>query len=141
MPDNASHADIIQDSKQLKAACLEHAAALGDISAELQTLDQGVQKVEELKVQSESLKVARQNISVGMFNALIELRDAGMVLRAVAKSKLGPRSELLVQFGVTPLRLRLRSPRSRKRKGEPTSPPPVEATARTNKKPKDTEAA
>jgi hypothetical protein len=65
----------------------------------------------------------RKEVSVG--------QDMAMRLRAAAKLKLGLRSELLVRFGVAPLRQRKR----RTTKEVPPPPPPVEAAAEADKKP------
>jgi len=135
MPDTSSYPKTMQDLKKLRAATEERKDVLGDVAAEVETFDKAVQKVEERKAKSDSLATERLNTTFELEQALMEARDAGMVLRAAAKMKLGPRSELLVQFGITPLRLRLRKPRSRKKKEEPTSPPPVETAAETAKKP------
>jgi DNA-binding protein H-NS len=132
-PERSSYADIIRDLKQLKAAFEQHAELLGDIP-EKKVFDTKLQKLEELRAQSDSLKTERQSITAELFNAVLDVREDAMRLRAAAKLKLGPRSELLVQFGIAPLRLRLQKPRSRKKKEEPTPPPPVETATEAAKK-------
>lgn len=132
-PQRSSYADVMKDLKQLQNAFEQYAELLGDIP-EKQDFDTAFQRVEDLRAESDSLKAARQSITVELFNALLVLREAGMRLRAAAKLKLGPRNELLVHFGIAPLRMRLSKPPSRKRK-EPTPPPPVKAATEAAKKP------
>ncbi|HYN20277.1 MAG TPA: hypothetical protein VE078_04905 [Thermoanaerobaculia bacterium] len=136
MPNTDSFPDTLLDLKKLQAGLAEHAEVLSDVAVERQELDQRIEKIEGLRVQQDSLTAARQRTTQELKQEVVVTRDLAMRLRAAAKLKLGPRSELLVRFGVAPLRRRTR----KATKEKPPPPPPVEAAAEAVKKP-DSEAA
>jgi hypothetical protein len=136
MPNTDSFPDQMLDLKKLQAAFEEHMELLGDVATEVQQFNDGILRLEELRARQNSFTAARQRATQELKEELGVVRELAMRLRAAAKLKLGPRSELLVHFGVAPLRRRTR----RTTKEVPPPPPPVEAAAEAVKKP-EAEAA
>jgi DNA-binding protein H-NS len=105
----------------LLAACREHEALLPDLLAERTSLELSLGKARSQQVLQESYTAARQEATQRMHQALAEGKETAERIRDTVKSRLGRRSERLVQFRVAPQR----KPR-RKAKVKET-PPPAEA--------------
>lgn len=136
MPNTDSFPDTLLDLKKLESALDEHIGLFGDIGTEIQQFIDGIRRLEVLKARQDSQTAARQRTTQELKQELDVVRELAMRLRAAAKLRLGPRSELLVQFGVAPLRQRKR----RVKEVPLPPPPPVEAAAEAVKKP-EAEAA
>lgn len=118
MPSTGNYAKVVQGWKQILAATEEHAVKMTDASAERQELEQTLVKAQEIKARQESHTASRQASTQELSEVLAHGNDVAMRLRFVAKVKLGPRNEQLVQFGAAPLRKRKASATG-KRKGKP----------------------
>lgn len=125
MPNTTTYTDVIGDWEKLLAAVNEHEDVLPDIRDERAALQQALQDAKDEKARQESYKAARQLATQELEMLLDRGREIAMRLRGAAKLKIGPRSELLVQFGVAPLRRRTR----RNPEEIPPAPPPVETPA------------
>lgn len=124
MPSTGNYAKVVQGWKQILAATEEHAAKMTDASEERQELEQTLQKAAEIKARQESHTASRQASTQELSEVLAHGNDVAMRLRFVAKVKLGPRNEQLVQFGTKPLRNRKSSGTTAKRKAK-DKPEPV----------------
>lgn len=86
-----------------------------------------------LKARQDSARAQRQKLTQELGKLLVEGRENAMRLRGIVKGQIGPKNELLVQFGMAPLRKR--GPRSAKppEVKPPETPDPV-ATPRPGEK-------
>lgn len=125
MPNTTTYTSVVEDWERLLSAINEHVGVLPDVSAERLALEQALQDAREEKARQVSYTAARQLATQELEIILDRGREIAMRLRGAAKLKIGPRSELLVQFGVAPLRRRAR----RNPEEIPPVPPPVETPA------------
>jgi hypothetical protein len=115
----SSYADFVRDWESLLEAVRENQTLLPDVDLNLIELSELVDQVKQTK--QELHAGARQKATQDLTLLLDHGREAATKLRGFVKAKLGPRNELLVRFGIAPLRTRVR--RTQK---PPPPPPPVE---------------
>lgn len=118
MPSTGNYAKVVQGWKQILSATVEHADKMTDASKERQELEETLKRAEEIKARQESHTAARQASTQELTEVLAHGNDVAMRLRFVAKVKLGPRNEQLVQFGAAPLRKRKASTAKRRAKSK-----------------------
>jgi hypothetical protein len=128
MPKSA-YADVMQEWEALLAAAQHHGAGSSDFQPYLEAFRQHVEKVKNLKAEQVSANAIRQQRTQQITAEIGEGYALAMRLRGVVRARIGPYSELLVNFGMKPIR-----PRSRRASadaGEPpaglTAPAPPEA--------------
>ena len=117
----SSFADYMKDWESLLEAVRENQDLLPNVDLNLIELSDLVDQVKQNKTKQELHAGARQKATqdVGL---LLDLgKEAAVKLRGFVKAKLGPKNELLVRFGVSPVRTR-----SRRTLKPPPPPPPVE---------------
>ena len=116
----SSYADYVKDWESLLEAVRENQTLLPNVDVNLIELSDLVDQVKHQKTQQELHAGARQKATQDL-GLLVDLgKEAAVKLRGFVKAKLGPRNELLVRFGVAPVRTRVR------RTLKPPPPPPVE---------------
>ena len=125
MPSTGNYAKVVQGWKQILAATGEHADKMTDASTERQELEQTLKKAEEIKARQESHTASRQASTQELSEVLARGNDVAMRLRFVAKVKLGPRNEQLVQFGAAPLRKRKATAATAAKRRAKEKPEPV----------------
>lgn len=106
MAEISSQADITQDWTGLLDASDRNPELRQLMEADYQVLKQSLTDMQLLKAQQLDLTAQRQEVTQKLKAVITQGRDAAMRLRAMAKAKLGPRSERLVHFSVAPLRAR-----------------------------------
>ncbi len=104
MPIASSYADVIKDSEALLTAVLEHAASLPDAERSRIAFQEQLAKTKEMKARQDSLTAARQEATQALNKLLKDGKELAIRLRGAVKANLGPKSELLVQFGISPIR-------------------------------------
>ena len=117
MPSPSSYADVIRDWELLLDAAERSPEVHQGIEVERQAMAQVLAEVRALKARQDELTALRQQVTQQLTTAVERGKEAAMQLRAVAKAKIGFRSERLVHFKVAPLRRR-----SRKRADVETPP-------------------
>ncbi len=108
MPTPKSQADIIADIQGLIEAAERTPEIRAFIEAELLPLSQSLVLIKSLKARQEELTAQRQEVTQQLGVALTEARERSIVFRSVVRGKVGPWSERLVHFKMTPLRKRPR---------------------------------
>lgn len=114
----SSYADFVKDWESLLEAVRENQDLLPDVDANLIELSDLLDQFKNSKTRQELHAGARQKATqdVGL---LLDLgKEAAVKLRGFVRAKLGPKNELLVRFGIAPVRTRVR------RTQKPTPPPP-----------------
>lgn len=106
-------------------ACLAQASLLGNLDPLRLALQDILTQARLLKSQQETSEAQRQAQTQELSDLIQRGDEAARRLRGFAKSQLGTKNELLVQFGAAPIRPRVRSAK----KSEPADPAPTKATA------------
>ncbi|HEX4961860.1 MAG TPA: hypothetical protein VF173_13535 [Thermoanaerobaculia bacterium] len=107
-------------------ACQAQAALLPNVEPLKTALQDILNQARQVKAQQEENDAKRQGLTQQLAELIENGREAARCLRSYAKSQLGTKNELLVQFGAAPIRPR---GRSGKKSGTgtpdtPTSMPP-----------------
>ncbi len=113
----SSYADYVKDWDSLLQAVQENQDLLPNVDLNLAELSQMIDQVKTQKNLQELHAGARQKATQDL-GVLVELgKEAAVKLRGFVKAKLGPKNELLVRFGIAPVR-------TRRRTLKPPPPPP-----------------
>lgn len=121
MASASSYADLIRDWVGLLEAVERNPEVQPSVEAERQTLTQKLAAAQELKARQDELTALRQEVTQRLQEELGLGKEVAMRVRAMAKGRLGPKSERLVHFRVAPLR-------KRSRKAVAVKPPDGEGT-------------
>ncbi len=111
MPIPTAYPDIFQDWSLLLAAVRKNLEALPGIEPLFREMERVAAEAKSLKGDQDELQARRQKATQDLKEKIREGRDLAIVLRGIVRSRLGPRNERLVQFGIAPIRKR--GPRSR----------------------------
>jgi hypothetical protein len=103
-----SFADLIRDCESLLEACDANAAYLYGLELVRDPLAQTLETVKTLKGTQETSQGKRQVTTQYLKEECERAREAARRVRGFVKSRLGTKSELLTQFGIMPIRTRLR---------------------------------
>lgn len=119
MPEINSYADIIRDWEQLLTSAKANAETLPSIETHRLALETHLEATKGTKARQDSHTALRQQATQDL-KAMVALgRELAIRLRGAVRADVGPKSELLVQFGMAPLR-----PRTRRSPAAPTTPEP-----------------
>jgi hypothetical protein len=108
MPTPSSQAQALLDLEGLADAAAKNAELFEGNPREIEALLSVVTEVRTLKLRQAELTAQRQTVTQQLTQALKRSQDVAIVFRALAKAKVGPRSELLTLFKVAPLRRQAR---------------------------------
>jgi hypothetical protein len=115
----SSYADYVQDWESLMSAVQENLSLLPNVDSHLLDLSVAMDELKQRKTVQELHSGARQKATQDLGDALEVGKEAAVKLRGYVKAKLGPRNELLVRFGMAPVR-------TRHRRAPVPPPPPTE---------------
>jgi len=99
-----SQADLTQDWTGLLDATEKNPELRQVVELDYQELRQFLVDMQSLKLRQIDLGAQRQEVTQKLKSVMERGRETAMRIRAIAKGKLGPRSERLVHFSVAPLR-------------------------------------
>jgi len=133
MPPIRSHADILFDLEKLTSAALENAAILPSATQHRIALEEEIVATRSEKLFQTSQTATRQKSTQDLENHLRRSKELAKRLRGSIIADLGPRNELLVNFGISPQRNRSRRPVLELTK--PTLPAPPVAPAPAHAEP------
>lgn len=118
MPSVSSYADLITDWEELLEAGQRTPPELQQIfEPERLALVESLAEVQALKARQLELTALRQEATQQLRAAQAKGKEVAIQIRSILRGKIGPRSERLVHFRVSPLRLRTRR--------QPVPPPPL----------------
>lgn len=109
MPTVTSQADIALDWRGLLEAVGRNSEVVPIVETESQALAAALGELEFLKARQEELGALRQETTQMLNAAVARGRDLAIQIRSLARGKLGPRSERLSHFKVSPIRRRSRA--------------------------------
>ena len=112
-----SFADLMLEWKKVLDACADNAAALTTAEPQRALVEKMLKEAQDLKAQQDSHTGAKQATVQDLKALLHDGREAVRRLKAMVKATPGTNKEILVQFGIAPIRKR------GKKKTAVTSPP------------------
>jgi hypothetical protein len=126
MPVINAQGKVFRSWEGLLNACQTQAAQLPNSAPLTSDLQDILAQAKQVKAQQEDNEARRQGFTQQLTDLITRGQEAARRLRVYAKSQLGTKNELLVQFGAAPIRPR---PRSFKKTGPdtPTTPPQAES--------------
>lgn len=125
MPDITAYADLFRDWEGVSGACAQNATLLPKSEALRPELDAILAQTKELKIQQENLSGNRQAMTQRLVELVKTGRELARKLRNQIKVELGDKNEHLVQFGVAPLRKRVRKATAGKKPAPEVTVPPA----------------
>ncbi|HJX28039.1 MAG TPA: hypothetical protein VJ885_09010 [Thermoanaerobaculia bacterium] len=108
-PRKSSQPEFIRHSEKLLSAIVSNPTLLPDLSDLTVPLEQTITEIKVLSGRQETLKADKQKTTQDLRAAFDRARDQAIRIRAAVKSRLGPRTEKLVEFQVAPIRPRTRT--------------------------------
>ncbi|HYU36088.1 MAG TPA: hypothetical protein VEW48_28345 [Thermoanaerobaculia bacterium] len=124
MPNPKSQADIIDDLSGLLEAAERTPEVRALVETERLLVAQSLTLIRSLKARQGELSALRQEVTQQLGVALADAKERAIIFRSVVRGKIGPRSERLVHFRMTPLR-------KRPRKQKPAEKAPRQESAGT----------
>ena len=121
----SSLADFISDWEALLKNVTETAAELPNMDVYKTALEQLAGQVKDGIALANSRRGFKQQETRDLRSLTIQGKDAAAKLRSAIKAHFGPRSERLVQYGMTPIRKRSRKADSKNKKPKPADPAPA----------------
>lgn len=108
MPKASSYADFVTEVDGLLLAVAEHIAELPSVAPHQAALAGFAEELKALKARQESARAFRQRSTQELKSFKTRGRNLIIRLRGAVKADLGPDNEALVQFGIAPMRKRVR---------------------------------
>jgi hypothetical protein len=128
-----SFADLMLDWQKVLSACADNASALTNVEPQRAQVEKMLKDAQDLKAQQDSHTAAKQAARQQLTTLLHDGREAVRRLRGLVKATLGTKNELLVRFGIAPIRPKARKAKTEVKKGaapKPTETPPAAVTAK-----------
>ena len=122
-----TYTKTLLDWEELLAAAAENAQIMPEVEDLRAALEQHASRARALKVLRDSARANRQGLTQQLSEELVKGRDVAMRIRGIAKARVGPKNEKIVQFGMAPLRKRNRRKKTTGPVTPPTQPPAVPA--------------
>lgn len=130
MPKITAYADIFRDWEGLIGACNKNTEQLPAVEALRKDLEAHLAELKELKVEQENFFGRRKAMTQRLGVVVEDGRELARKIRGFVLGQLGSKNEQLSQFGIPPIRGRVR-----KAAIKPPTPPPVEGTSQAPKTP------
>jgi hypothetical protein len=113
------YGQLMADWRSLLSAWQRYAELMAGATEDQDLLAQALKQAETLKGVQDRLRGERQVVTQQINAIMAQGKEAAVRIRALARSKIGPKSEALVQFRVAPIR-----PRKGRRQAPPVEVPP-----------------
>lgn len=118
MPIINAQGEVFREWEGLLNACQAHQGLLPNVDPLRSSLQDILNQSREVKGRQEEYEGRRQSATQQLGELIERGREISRRLRGFAKSQLGTKNELLVQFGATPIR------RPSRPRVKPDAPPP-----------------
>jgi cell division protein FtsB len=109
---------IMADWRRLLGAWQYHAELLSGSVEERDSLAQALKDAEALKAVQDQLQGERQAVTQQLNALVAQGKETAIRIRSLVRSRIGPKSEQLVQFRIAPIR-----PRKSRREASAETPP------------------
>src|SRR5436305_6020626 len=127
MPGLTEYGKVFRDWDGLLGAAEKRAALLPGVDDHKAALAALLAKARELKLQQEGFSGDKKATTEQLRSLVKEGRDAASMLRAFVKSRIGLRTEVLKEFGISPTRRSKRAVKPPEVPQPATTPPPIAA--------------
>lgn len=117
-----SFAETIMGLEGLRTAIQKNQGLVPSVERFAAPLDAVIGTIQTLTAQQKTLIADKQQVTQDLKAAMLEAANLTRNIRAMIRGEVGARSEKLVEFGVAPLRKRVRKPK-------PAEEPPFDRTA------------
>lgn len=133
MAEIKSYADVIRDWEKLLISADERKEQLPNIEVFRQSLVGIVAEAKAIKARQDSFTADRQRASQELTDVIERGREVVGRMRQAIRSQIGLKNELLVHFGVRPLRKRVRKLKTAPTTATPNPPAPTPANPADSK--------
>jgi hypothetical protein len=133
MPGTTAYGKIFRDWDGLLGAAEKRAALLPGAEDLKTTLTALLARARELKLKQEGFSGDKQETTEQLKKVIKDGRDAASMLRAFVKSRIGLRTEVLKEFGISPTTSRKRAAKPPEEVPPPANPTPGTTTTTTEK--------
>jgi hypothetical protein len=137
MPKITAYAAIFRDWDGLIGACSKNTEQLPAVEALRKDLEAHVAELKELKIEQEDLNGRRKAMTQRLGVVVESGRELARKIRGFVVGQLGSKNEQLSQFGIPPIRSRVRKTAPVK----PPTPPPVDGVSQKPQTPDVPESA
>ncbi|HTG31789.1 MAG TPA: hypothetical protein VLB76_02570 [Thermoanaerobaculia bacterium] len=127
----SSLADFMSDWETLLKNVTDTATELPDMNVYKTALEQLAERARDGIALAHSRRGFKQQETLERRSVMVEGKDAAAKLRSAIKAHFGPRSERLIQYGMTPIRKRSRKADSKNKKPKPGEPAPASPSETT----------
>jgi hypothetical protein len=132
----SSLADFVTDWETLLKNVSDAAAELPNMDVYKGALEKLLASAKDGIALSHARRGIKQQETKDLRELIVQGKDAASQLRSAVKAHFGPKSERLLQFGITPVRKRKRAPVQTVKEPEPAHPPaPAPTPETTSQKP------
>jgi hypothetical protein len=111
MPNNA-YSDVTTDAEQILTTTSANPVLQPIVQKHRPQIEEVLGEIKTLKTLQKTLTADKQKVTQDLQAALKRLKELLMFLRAAIRGDIGPRTEKLVEYGITPLRKRVRKAKS-----------------------------
>jgi hypothetical protein len=132
----SSLADFVTDWETLLKNVSDAAAELPNLDVYKAALEPLLTSAKNGIAQSHANRGLKQQQVKDLRELMVEGKDAAAKLRSAIKAHFGPKSEMLLRFGMTPIRKRKKAPAEAVKAPEPAhTPAPAPTSETTSQKP------
>lgn len=133
LPEIKSYADVIRDWEKLLTSADERKEQLPNIEVFRQSMVEILAEAKAIKARQDSFTGDRQRASQELSEVILRGREVVGRLRQAIRAQIGLKNELLILFGVRPLRKRVRKPKTAPAPATPNPPAPTPANPADSK--------
>jgi len=105
---NQSYSDVTTDAEQLLTSTSANPGLQSIIERHRPEIEGNLEEIKNIKALQKTLTADRQKATQDLQVSMSRLKERLIFLRAAIRGDIGPRTEKLVEYGITPLRKRSR---------------------------------
>jgi hypothetical protein len=109
---NQAYSDVTTDAEQILTSAAANPALQPIVEKHRLPIEEVLKEIKALKALQKTLTADKQKTSKDLQAAMRRLKELLIFLRAAIRGDIGPRTEKLVEYGITPLRQRGRKAKS-----------------------------
>jgi hypothetical protein len=103
---NQSYSDVTTDAEQMLTSTAANPVLEPIVQKHRPEIEESLEEIKTLKSLQKALTADKQKATQDLQAALKRLQERLIFLRAAIRGDIGPRTEKLVEYGITPLRKR-----------------------------------
>ena len=103
---NQSYSDVTTEAEQLLTSTSSNPGLQPIVEKHRPPIEENLEEIKDLKALQKTLTADKQKATQDLQASLKRLQERLIFLRAAIRGDIGPRTEKLVEYGITPLRKR-----------------------------------